>query len=47
MFNGVRERVATLVREVTHLNEISESKLRKETAKGRYMSRVMSYNFIF
>lgn len=35
-----------LIREVTHRNELTESHLRKETAKGKYMSRVMSFNFV-
>jgi hypothetical protein len=28
------------------INEMTESQFRKETVKGRYMSFIMSYNFI-
>lgn len=29
------------------VNELNDSKLRKETAKGKYVSKIMSYNFIY
>lgn len=45
-FQGVKERVEALVREVKRRNELTESHLRKETAKGKFMSRVMSFNFV-
>lgn len=45
-FAGVKDKVEVLIREVTHKNELTESQLRKETAKGKYMSKIMSYNFI-
>ena len=42
----MKEKVYNLVREVSHRNELTESQLRKETVKGRFMNKVMSYNFI-
>lgn len=42
----MRNKVELLIREVSHKNELTDSHLRKETAKGKFMSRVMSYNFI-
>jgi hypothetical protein len=32
---------------VSKINRLYESKLRKQTAKGKLVSKIMSYNFIY
>lgn len=46
-FNYVREKTIMIMREVEKANHLTESQLRKRTAKGQYLSYIMSYNFIY
>ncbi|MCB0369724.1 MAG: hypothetical protein KDD45_09860 [Bdellovibrionales bacterium] len=45
-FNCVRAQVASMMREIENHNQLTESQLRKSTAKGQYFSLLMSFNFI-
>lgn len=35
------------MKDITKLNALSQSQLRKLTAKGKYFSMIVSYNFLF
>ena len=45
-FNMVRDKVNHIIREVEKSSHLFESQMRRNTAKGQYMSLIMSYNFI-
>lgn len=47
VFDSVRDTIENMKKSMLKVNEMTESKLRKDTVKGTYFSYVMSYSFLF